>query len=211
MSVIAAGNTVSTGFTVSGDTTGNLVFTTGGSNTVALTLANTQVATFASNVTVTGSITATGGVVQGANAAPTFSAYANANQNPTTSTATKVILQVKEWDTANCFDNTTNYRFTPNVAGYYQINGMLRWGSSGNALNVWVAIYKNGSVYKRASEIGSTYTSGGQITLSEMIYLNGSTDYVELWGYVQGTSPSWDGTSGSPYSSRMSGFLARSA
>ena len=42
MSTISAGNTTTTAIRITGDTTGNLVFTTSGSNTVALTLSNTQ-------------------------------------------------------------------------------------------------------------------------------------------------------------------------
>ena len=52
MSVISTGNTINTAFTVTGDTTGNLVFATGGANTVALTLSNTQSATFSKSVNV---------------------------------------------------------------------------------------------------------------------------------------------------------------
>ena len=51
MSIISAGNTTTTAIVVTGDTTGNLVFTTGGANTVALTLSNTQAATFAGTLT----------------------------------------------------------------------------------------------------------------------------------------------------------------
>ena len=51
MSTISAGNTTTTSLIVTGDTTGNLVFTTGGANTTALTLNNAQVATFSGNVT----------------------------------------------------------------------------------------------------------------------------------------------------------------
>lgn len=60
MSYIAAGNTTTTALTTYGDTTGNLVFTTGGANTTALTLSNTQAATFAGAVTITGATTHTG-------------------------------------------------------------------------------------------------------------------------------------------------------
>ena len=42
MSVIQAGNTTTTSLIYTGDTTGNLVFTTGGANTVALTIDSTQ-------------------------------------------------------------------------------------------------------------------------------------------------------------------------
>lgn len=56
MSVISAGNTINTAYVVTGDTTGNLVVTTGGSNTTALTISNAQIATFASNVSVGGTV-----------------------------------------------------------------------------------------------------------------------------------------------------------
>ena len=59
MSIIQSGNTTTTAFVVTGDTTGNLVFQTGGANTTALTLSNTQAATFASNVTTAGLIVGT--------------------------------------------------------------------------------------------------------------------------------------------------------
>ena len=42
MSVIQAGNTTTTSLIYTGDTTGNLVFTTGGANTVALTIDSAQ-------------------------------------------------------------------------------------------------------------------------------------------------------------------------
>jgi hypothetical protein len=60
MSTIRAGNTVTTAITITGDTTGNLVFTTGGANTTALTLSNIQAATFANNVSITGTASVAG-------------------------------------------------------------------------------------------------------------------------------------------------------
>jgi len=51
MSVIQAGNTTTTSLIYTGDTTGNLVFTTGGANTTALTITNAQAATFAGTLT----------------------------------------------------------------------------------------------------------------------------------------------------------------
>lgn len=145
---------------------------------------------------------------------PAFSAYANALQSISTSTTTKVILQAEEWDTANCFDSTTNYRFTPNVAGYYQINAMCRMNVASLVVmsNTHLSLFKNGSVYKRAQEFGNANQDGVQIVLSEMVYLNGSTDYIELYGYIQTAgSPRFQGDVGQPYAPRMSGFLARSA
>jgi len=62
MSYIAAGNTVTTAVTVNGDTTGNLIFTTGGSNLTAFTLDANQVSTFGGPIEekVTVSATAAG-------------------------------------------------------------------------------------------------------------------------------------------------------
>lgn len=62
MSFISAGNTTTTTLVVNGDTTGNLVFNTGGANTTALTISNTQNATFANSVTITGTTTQTGNI-----------------------------------------------------------------------------------------------------------------------------------------------------
>ena len=60
MSIISAGNTTTTALVQTADTTGNLVFTTGGANTTALTLTNAQNATFAGAVTISGATTQTG-------------------------------------------------------------------------------------------------------------------------------------------------------
>ena len=61
MSKITAGTTTNQAIVTTGDTSGALVFETNG-GTAALTLAANQAATFASNVTVGGTLTATGGI-----------------------------------------------------------------------------------------------------------------------------------------------------
>lgn len=66
MSTISAGTTSGTALVTSGDTTGQLVLKTNGTTT-ALTLGTDQSATFAGNVTVTGSITASGGGIPSLN------------------------------------------------------------------------------------------------------------------------------------------------
>lgn len=110
---------------------------------------------------------------------PAFSAYQSVAQSVSTGVWTKVQLQSKEFDTANCFDNITNYRFTPNVAGYYQVSSNVQMGSSASIIAP--NIYKNGVVYKQGnnSSTASTYGEG----VSCLVNMNGSTDYIEL--YVQ--------------------------
>ena len=109
---------------------------------------------------------------------PAFSVYQSVTSTYANATPTKVTLQTKEFDTASAFDNTTNYRFQPLTAGYYQINGAV----SGNAASGYFSanIYKNGTLYK----VGASYTTSGVTpdgSVSSVVYLNGSTDYVELW------------------------------
>ena len=151
---------------------------------------------------------ATGTVMVSGNM-PAFSAYANASQSITSGVATKITLNAEDFDTASAFDSTTNYRFTPTVAGYYQINCTFR--CSGSVLtSAFANLYKNGSIYVRICEATTQ-----QITIlgSIVVYLNGSTDYLELYGVVNATSPSFDtaGVSTGLYGCRMSGCLVRSA
>ena len=117
---------------------------------------------------------------------PAFSVLLSGNQSITSTTYTKLQHGTKEFDTANCFDNTTNYRFTPNVAGYYQIFASVF--PSTNVTQVNSVIYKNGSMYKGNA---MTFSSGQlPVNTSVLVYLNGSTDYIEHYGYLVGTTPS---------------------
>ena len=125
-------------------------------------------------------------------AGPAFSATANAGATITSSTFTKVAFQVEEFDTASCYDNTTNYRFTPNVAGYYQITARTQFTSNAGTSETMLVIYKNGAEARRgnAGSIG--------ISVSAIVYLNGSSDYVEIY-VLQATGGSVGITGASNY------------
>jgi hypothetical protein len=127
--------------------------------------------------------TATAGVpVNG----PAFSAYQSSAQTALTSTTwTKIVFQTEEFDTNSNFDNVTNYRFTPTVAGYYQFTANVTVGAS--VTTVAVAFYKNGSAFKYGNQVNS---NGALIQGSALIYLNGSTDYVEFYAlFVTSQAP----------------------
>jgi hypothetical protein len=169
-STITAGNATN-GLALSCDNTGILELKTGtGAGTTALTLNASQNATFA------GTITAAGGV----GGTPAFSAYQNAATTVNNSTWTKIAIQVEEFDTANCFDSTTNFRFTPNVAGYYQVGGTVNFAPNSSGFR-FVSIYKNGSSFKNGQNTVGGAVNFTAITVSALIYFNGSTDYVELY------------------------------
>jgi hypothetical protein len=112
---------------------------------------------------------------------PAFSAYQNSAQTFTTGAFNKLQIDTEEFDTANCF-NTGNYRFTPNVAGYYQVNAVYNLGGSGTTLAV---IFKNGSAFKYG--VNSTGSSPYGNSVSCLMYMNGTTDYIEFYGYTNGT------------------------
>jgi hypothetical protein len=118
---------------------------------------------------------------------PAFSAFNSGSQSISSGVATKVVLPTEDFDTAGAFDNTTNYRFQPTLAGYYQLNGNI-YASSTSSTQVAISIiYKNGSAYQGGSFQNTTaggVNGAGQV--SSVVYLNGSTDYVELYAYVAG-------------------------
>ncbi len=143
--------------------------------------------------TMTGNLNITGGTLQvGGNQAvngPAFSAYRSTTQTGITSSAfTKVQLTSEYFDTANCFDSSTNYRFTPNVAGYYQISGILY--ITGTGLSAGGSfLYKNGSLFSYGSYTSVTgQTIGVVCPISNLIYMNGTTDYIEMYGIGTVTS-----------------------
>ena len=172
---------------ISGDTSG------------AITLAAPAVAG-----TNTATLPAAAGTVMVSGNMPAFSVYLSANQTVSSGTFTKIAFNSKEFDTASAFDATTNYRFTPLIAGYYQFN--LSFYTSGGTICIG-NIYKNGSNAVSGSRTDIATTSGSMV--SYLIYLNGSTDYVEFYGYTA-TSTIFVGTNVGG-ACKASGVLVRAA
>jgi hypothetical protein len=112
---------------------------------------------------------------------PAFSAYQSSAQTISAGTTTKIQLQTEEFDTANCFDSTTNYRFTPNVAGYYQVSFAVRT-DAGTISALHAAVFKNGAGAKSA-QFTNTALAAFMGSASALIFLNGTTDYIELHTY----------------------------
>lgn len=130
-----------------------------------------------------------------------FSAYQSVAQSITSSSWAKVNLQSEEFDTAAAFDSTTNYRFQPQVAGYYQFSGAVSPATTVTQLAS--AIYKNGVAFKYCFNTSATTVASAPV--GTLIYLNGTTDYVELFVYCVGTSPALAPTPSATY---FQGFLA---
>ena len=149
--------------------------------------------------------------ISGLSSQPAFSAYATAIQTVSVNTFTKVVLNAKDFDTASAFDATTNYRFTPLVAGYYQINATIFYNANPISGLGYIAIYKNGSNYKTSA--GSFQANGYMpLNISSVVYFNGSTDYIELYTYQNSSlSANTQATSSGGNSVFMNGSMVRGA
>ena len=122
---------------------------------------------------------ATGDVMVSGNM-PAFSAYSASNQTVTANTFTKVILATEEFDTNSNFASST---FTPTVAGYYQVSGCIQFNTTVSLSRAFVQIYKNGSAFKYLTDIAG---SASRVNGSCLIYMNGTTDNIELYGFMNG-------------------------
>ena len=93
---------------------------------------------------------------------PAFFAYrASSTQSATSDTATKVQFNGEIFDTDNTFDSSTNYRFTPAVAGKYHLSSHVRCtnDTQQKGINAQMGIYKNGSVFIQSKPF-DFYTAG---------------------------------------------------
>jgi hypothetical protein len=117
-----------------------------------------------------------------------FSVYRNGTQSVTGSTDTKIQFNTETFDTNNNFDSTTNYRFTPTVAGYYQVSIRARFSSVSGAQICNVLIFKNGSNYTAGSQQTADDFGQSDRMVSVLVYMNGSSDYLEGYGVHTDTS-----------------------
>jgi hypothetical protein len=157
----------------------SLVLQSSGGGSVTL-----QEAVTASNLTIT--VPAVTGTM--ATIGPAFSAYLGSTQYPTSGVNTVLQINTEEFDTSSCFD-TTNYRFTPNVAGYYQVNGQISTRGTASSTRLYPIIFKNGNIARYGTDI---YVSSGNVgykaSIACLIYMNGTTDYLQLGGAVVDSS-----------------------
>jgi hypothetical protein len=163
---------------------------------VAPVTASNYTATFPAN---TGTVLTTASTFAGTG--PAFSASAVGTFSIAANTWTKLQFNTEQFDTNNNYDSTTNYRFTPTVAGYYQFNFVNAQLVAGTG---YLNLYKNGSTAGGGNQFGASGNPSGSMTL----YMNGSTDYVEVYAYNSAVLSS--GPSNATYV-QFSGFLARAA
>jgi hypothetical protein len=132
---------------------------------------------------------------------PAFSYYQSSAQTLSSTTFTKLTFTSNDWDTTSGMFASS--RFTPTVAGYYLISGGMETSSS--TTPQIIRVYRNGASYKAFMNTNPTGVTS--IYGSAMVYCNGSSDYVELYGWV-GTGQALSTGSNLTY---FQGTLIRSA
>lgn len=122
---------------------------------------------------------------------PAFSAYANTTQAINASTWTKVNFANERFDTNSNFASS---RFTPTVAGYYLLSSNVYFDSN-PAGQVILNLSINGAGSSGYGLNRFITTGAGQLSGSMLVYLNGSTDYAEIYYYSTGANTLNSGTS----------------
>jgi hypothetical protein len=107
---------------------------------------------------------------------PAFRAYQSTNQSITANTFTKINFQTESFDQGSCFASN---RFTPNVAGKYYFH----WTLDVNSISIRdIFFYKNGA--NVAGMFFNSPQSHCAMQNSLFFDMNGTTDYMEVYCYI---------------------------
>jgi len=139
---------------------------------------------------------------------PCFSAFQSVGQSLSAGVPTKMSCQTEEFDTANAFSagtvvtngDATN-RFTPLIAGYYQVSAAFAVGVNATLI---LEVRKNGSPFKS----GATFTGCTAAANSCLVFMNGSTDFLEAYAFSSSATTISVGASSSYFQAAL---ISRSA
>ena len=127
---------------------------------------------------------------------PAFFAHLSAQQTVSSATYTKLQCDTEIIDVGGYYDNSTNYRYTPLVAGKYFVFGAIHLDATGgNYVDGQVEVRKNGTKVKYvAGRAADTVNRATEFTVpvSGVVDMNGTTDYLELWGFLNVNSGTSD-------------------
>ena len=121
---------------------------------------------------------------------PAFLAKMSGDQNVTDETITKVEFDTEVYDTDGKYDHSTNYRFTPTVAGTYFLYAQVNALSNANAqlADLKVLLRKNGSeAYAVRHNPSTNYANRMSLNIQVTDVAN-TTDYYEIFAFLNDTS-----------------------
>jgi hypothetical protein len=138
---------------------------------------------------------------------PAFSVCTNAVTAITAATAEKIVLDREIFDSASAFASN---RFTvpAGEGGKYFISAGINFlmASSSTTSNIQTMIYLNGSEHGTSDSVITNQSNITNLTVEGTWILNlAAADYIELWGYVSGSSTQYNGNA-TLQKTHMSGF-----
>ena len=135
--------------------------------------------------------------------------HGSSAQSVPVTTWTKIELKVEVADLDGLFDHSSTYRYTPQVAGWYYVAfNFIVTGMGGNSHEMYASIYKNGSSAVKAHGGGrGGYGGFGQADVYGFVQMNGSSDYLEAYGWQNNASSAARSVHTSY--TRMIGYLVR--
>jgi hypothetical protein len=105
------------------------------------------------------------------------------NQSIASATPTKVVLEAVSEDPQSWW-NAANNRWIPTIPGYYQVDASVTYSGVGTSSLYEGQILKNGGIVSNGLFQLNQGVSGFQTCVaSRVVYMNGSTDYLEMWTY----------------------------
>jgi len=167
--------------------TGSGTLTLGQSGETVSIPTNTTLGASGTTITVPSGCTITNNGTQtgfGGTNTPSFQAKLSSNQSISNATNTKVQFNSELFDTDNTYDNSTNYRFTPGVAGKYVLTAVIKLQNCGDQSLFVNNIVKNGSQLKQTITLpGRDDDLSGIVTAIDVA---SSSDYYEIFSYTNG-------------------------
>lgn len=108
----------------------------------------------------------------------------------TANTPTKVPFNTVVVDTGGYYDNATNFRYTPLIAGKYLVTVSVRLSASTGASSPIVTQIRKNNVVTFASQLTQANTNGygNTVTATGVVVMNGSTDFIEGFGQATGSA-----------------------
>ena len=125
---------------------------------------------------------------------PAFHAYhSGTEQTVSDNTLTKIQMNSESYDSDSCYDNSSNYRFTPTTAGKYFVYSNVRANEgTGDLYKIQNQINKNGSIIAQIGQTSFDVRNGGGtdagIYSSGIVDMNGSSDYLEVFAQIDSVS-----------------------
>lgn len=118
----------------------------------------------------------------------------------TVATGSMVIFDLNDYDPMGLHSTGVNpTRITPKEAGYYRVWGHIQEGVLATSTSSSAKVQVNGANYWSSETNSSAFittansspSSGTSVMFDEVVYCNGTTDYIEInWGNAAGTSVS---------------------